>query len=299
MTEAGHCGTVAVVGRPNVGKSTLLNRLVGQKISITSAKPQTTRYRILGIKSLPPHQIVYVDTPGLQKRPVKALNRAMNRETMSAVSDVDLVVLVVEAGRWTRSDDHVLQRCGSGDRAVLLAINKVDTVREKGLLLPFIADCAAKGQFADIVPVSAQSGDNLDELERCLVERLPTRPLLFPEDQVTDRSERFMVAEIIREKLMRNLGQELPYATGVIIDAFKPEGATIHIAATIWVERSGQKAIVVGARGAMLKRIGEQARLDIERLLDSKVFLRTWVKVREDWADSATMLREMGLNASR
>lgn len=293
------CGAVAIVGRPNVGKSTLLNKLLGQKISITSRKPQTTRYQILGIKTAPPDQIVYVDTPGLQERPGRALNRAMNREVVNALSGVDVVVFVTEALKWTGADDHVLDRLKAAGAPVILAINKVDTVKDKKRLLPFLERCATQMQFTEILPVSARNGDNLEALEQRIREHLPAQAWIFPEDQVTDRSERFLVAEIIREKLMRTLGQELPYATGVIIDQFIAKPRSVHITATIWVERPGQKRIVVGKGGAVLKKIGEQARHDIETMLDTRVFLETWVKVKENWADSAKLLGEMGLNASR
>ena len=291
------CGMVAIVGRPNVGKSTLLNRLLEQKISITSRKPQTTRHRILGIRTTGADQVVFVDTPGIHAASSRALNRAMNRQALQALVGIDLILFMIEAGKWTEADEHALASVDAGATPVFLLVNKVDRIADKGGLLPFLEMVAAKGKFAEVVPLSARGGDNLEVLERLILERLPARPHLFPEDQVTDRSERFLVAEIIREKLFRLLGQELPYSTAVLVERFAEEDGLVQIDATIWVDRPGQKPIVVGKGGAMLKKVGEQARKDIQVLLDRKVFLRTWVKVKENWADDAVLLERSGLDS--
>lgn len=292
------CGIVAIFGCPNVGKSTLLNRLLGQKLSITSRKPQTTRQRILGVHTEDEMQVVYVDTPGLQVRPAKALNRSMNREALGALEGVDLVLLVVQADRWTDADDHALAQVRAAGLPVILAVNKVDLIKEKKTLLPVLENLAGKLSFNDIVPVSARSGDNIDALRRCIAALLPERDHLYDGDQISDRGERFFVAEIVREKLTRLLGEELPYATSVVIDEFKDDERMTRIAATIWVERSGQKPIVVGKGGRMLRRIGEQARHDIERFLGRKVFLQTWVRVKENWSDDSRLLRQLGIDVA-
>nr|MCU0936587.1 GTPase Era [Gammaproteobacteria bacterium] len=256
------CGLVAIVGRPNVGKSTLLNHLVGQKVSITSARPQTTRHRILGIKTAGGAQVVYVDTPGLHRGAGRAINRAMNRVAQGALQDVDLVVFVIEALRWTEDDALVAERLGgSGLPPVILAVNKVDRVRRKEDLLPYLAELAARGPFEAVVP-----------LEREVTQRLPEAPALFPTDQVTDRSERFLAGEIIREKLMRRLGEEVPYRLSVEVERFLVQGPTTRIDAVIWVEKPGQKAIVIGAGGKMLKAVGADARRDIERMIERPVY---------------------------
>lgn len=289
-----HCGYVALVGRPNVGKSTLMNHLIGQKISITSDKPQTTRHRILGIKSTPEYQAVYVDTPGLHLNAKKAVNRYMNKAARSVLPDVDLIIFVVEAGRWTEEDENVLQFLKSGSAPVVLAINKVDRFKDKGELLPILQEYAGKMNFAEIVPVSALRRANLESLEGVVARHLPQGDPFFPEEQITDRSERFLAAEIVREKLMRTLGQELPYALTVEIEQFKPEGQLVNIAAVIWVERDSQKKIVIGKGGANLKKIGQLARVDMERLFDSKVYLQLWVKVKEGWSDDERALSSLG-----
>ncbi len=290
------CGIVAIFGCPNAGKSTLLNRLLGQKLSITSRKPQTTRQRILGVHTEGETQAVYVDTPGLQVRPAKALNRSMNREALGALEGVDLVLLVVQADRWTDVDDHALAQVRASGLPAILAVNKVDLIKEKKTLLPVLENLAGKHAFNDIVPVSARNGDNIDALRRCIVALLPERDHLYDGEQVSDRGERFFVAEIVREKLTRLLGEELPYATSVVIDEFRDEERMTRIAATIWVERSAQKPIVVGKGGRMLRRIGEQARHDIERFLGRKVFLQTWVRVKENWSDDRRLLRQLGID---
>ena len=296
MTDPmGRCGFVALVGRPNVGKSTLLNRLLGQKVSITSSRPQTTRNRILGIKSEPDYQAVYVDTPGLHLGAKRAVNRFMNREAGSALLDVDVIILLIEALRWTEEDDNVLERLREVDVPIILAVNKVDRVKDKERLLPFLQEVSAKAEFAEVVPLSATKGSNTETLERLAVERLPESPPLFPEEQLTDRSERFLAAELVREKLIGHLGEEVPYSLAVEIEKFEErKGGRRSISALIWVERDGQKKIVIGREGRVLKEVGRQARIDMERLFGEKVFLELWVKVKEGWADDERALRSLG-----
>lgn len=295
--DAFRCGTVAIVGRPNVGKSTYLNQAVGQKISITSRKPQTTRYRILGIKTLPGAQIVYIDTPGLDTRQGRGLTRAMNREVGRVLGEVDVVVLMVEALKWTAGDQAVLDLVTQSRRTPVVAVNKVDTVKEKKQLLPYLASLGERVPGAELVPLSGRSGANCAALEACIVVRLPEGPPMFGEDEVTDRSARFLAGEIVREKLMRLLGDEVPYSLGVVIDHYAEKPGAVHIAATIWVEREGQKAIVVGKGGSVLKAVGEKARKDLEEMLGCKVFLETWVKVKERWTENAQSLRLMGFDS--
>lgn len=287
-------GYVALVGRPNVGKSTLLNHLIGQKISITSRRPQTTRYRIQGIKTTATGQAIYVDTPGIHASDKRAMNRYLNRTAGSALLGVDLIVWVIDRPAWLPEDDLVLERIKSAGVPVILAINKIDRCEDKTLLLPFLASAESRHAFAAMVPVSALKGGNLDVLEARIMDLLPEGEPIFPEDQVTDRSERFLAAEIIREKLLRSLGQEVPHALTVEIEQFKVEGALRRIAAVIWVERPGHKAIVIGRKGEVLKKVGERARLDMESLFDGKVFLQLWVKVKEGWSDSERALRSLG-----
>lgn len=295
MVEAGYrCGYIALVGRPNVGKSTLLNRLLGQKISITSRRPQTTRHRILGIKTGKSAQFVYVDTPGMHHYSGRAINRHMNRAASMALEGVDVVVFLVEGLRWTADDALVLRQLESTRCPVILAVNKVDQIANKESLLPGLQALAGKRDFAEIIPLSATRGDNIAELEACVEALLPEAGPLFPQDQVTDRSERFLVAELVREKLFRKLGRELPYGLTVEIEAFRQAEHIIHIHALIWVERQSQKHIVVGRQGGVLKEVGQQARKDIERLLDSRVNLKLWVKVKEGWADDERALRSLG-----
>ncbi len=288
------CGYVAIVGRPNVGKSTLLNRLIGQKISITSRKPQTTRHRLLGIKTTDTAQIIYVDTPGLHERQHNAMNRYLNRSASASLVGVNVILWVIEALRWTEEDEWVLKILEETDAPVLLLINKVDKFAEKTQLLPFMEQMATKRNFTDVFPISARKGVNLIDLEKALVKLLPEGEAEFPEDQITDRSERFLVAEIVREKLTRHLGAELPYRITVQTEHFADEAGITHISTVIWVERSSQKAIVIGKQGLMLKQIGEDARIDMEKLLDRKVFLQLWVKVKEGWSDDERALRQLG-----
>ncbi len=287
-------GYIAIVGRPNVGKSTLLNALLGQKISITSPKPQTTRHNLLGIKTLKTQQLIFVDTPGLQVSPQKALNRMMNKNALGVVQDVDIIVFVVEGLQWRDEDEWVLQRFKNTQIPVILVVNKVDKISPRERLLPFLQKMTEKYNFAAICPLSAKDQDNLDGLEQEIIARLPENDFIFSEDQLTDKSERFLVAELIREKLMLLLGEELPYQTTVEIEQFIEEETITKISGLIWVERDGQKAIVIGKSGAMLKKIGSQARQDIEKLLDKKVFLQLWVKVKADWSDNDRALRQLG-----
>lgn len=287
-------GYAAIVGRPNVGKSTLLNHLLGQKISITSQRPQTTRHRILGIKSGSDYQIIYVDTPGLHHAGKRAINKYMNRAAITALNDVEVVVFVVEGLRWTDEDDYVLERIKGLKAPVILAINKVDKIEDKKALLPHLKQLSEKMNFAHIIPLSARNGSNLPELEERVRSLLPEGPALYPEDQLTDRSERFMAAEFVREKLMRGTGQEVPYAVTVEIEKFSHQRGVLHIHAVIWVEREGQKAIVIGDKGERLKRVGTQARMEMERMFQCKVFLQLLVRVKEGWSDDARVMARMG-----
>ena len=288
------CGYVAIVGRPNVGKSTLLNRLIGQKISITSRKPQTTRHRILGIKTVDGAQLVFVDTPGVHRDGKRAINRHMNRTALAAIQDVDAIVFVVDGLEWTDEDQIVLDALKGVTTPVILALNKVDTLPQKEVLLPYLQQLGEKMKFSEVFPLSAQKGTNVDVLENKLIELLPESEPIYAEDQVTDRSERFLAAEFIREKLMRSLGQEIPYALTVEIEQFKMDGALRRVAAVIFVEREGQKRIVIGKAGQGLKEVGRQAREQMERTFGSKVFLELWVKVREGWSDDERALRSLG-----
>ncbi|NPU93150.1 MAG: GTPase Era [Gammaproteobacteria bacterium] len=288
------CGYVAIVGRPNVGKSTLMNHLLGQKISITSRKPQTTRHRVLGIKTENGVQAIYVDTPGIHAEEPKAINRMMNRAATSSVRDVDVVVLVVDGLKWNDGDEHVLRKIRSTPSPVILAINKVDEIEDKAALLPHIEMLAQKREFAAIVPISALRNKQLDQLEQEVNSRLPLSELFYPEDQITDRSQRFLAAEIVREKIMRQLGKELPYACAVEIEEFVFENGVWHIGALILVEKDSQKRIVIGDNGERLRKIGTEARIDMEKMLECKVMLKTWVKVKSGWADDERALRSLG-----
>ena len=290
-----YCGFIAIVGRPNVGKSTLLNKILGQKISITSRKAQTTRHRIVGIKTEGVYQEIYVDTPGLHIEEKRAINRLMNRAASSAITDVDLVIFVVDGTHWNDDDEMVLNKLRKTKVPVVLAINKIDNIKNKDDLLPFITEISQKFNFADIVPMSAEKGNNLDAIEKIVRKSLRPGVHHFPEDYVTDRSQRFMASEIIREKLMRFMGEELPYSVTVEIEQFKVnERGTYEINALILVERDGQKKIVIGHKGEKLKKIGMEARLDMERLFDNKVHLELWVKVKSGWADDERALRSLG-----
>jgi len=288
------CGYVAIIGRPNMGKSTLLNHMLGLKLSITSRKPQTTRHQIMGVKTVEKGQIIFVDTPGIHSGGSKAINRYMNRAASSVIHDVDVVLFLVQSLKWTDEDELVLNKLKDVDAPVILLVNKVDQVADKDQLLPYLQKISKKYDFKNILPISAMKGDNLPQLEDYLLELLPQGPAVFEEDQFTDRSTRFLVAEIIREKLVRELGNELPYQTTVEIERYKDEEKITRIHALILVETKGQKVIVIGEKGAKLKSIGTNARKDIEALINRKVFLQLWVKVKSGWSDSETSLKNLG-----
>lgn len=292
--EVSRCGYVAIVGRPNVGKSTLLNHLIQQKISITSRKAQTTRHNITGIRTQGSAQIVFVDTPGMHKKEANAVNRYMNRAALSATQGTDLVIFVVDRLIWTDEDEMVVERLKSIHHNVLAVINKVDKVEDKAGLIPQVSRISEKLDPAVIIPISALKNFNLSELEKEIVSRLPEGGHVFPADQITDKSSRFLASELIREKIMRQLGAELPYQVTVDIEEFKEENGVVHIAGLILVEREGQKRIVIGEGGSRLKSIGQAARLDLEVLLDSKVMLKLWVKVKSGWSDDDRALRNLG-----
>lgn len=292
------CGYVAIVGRPNVGKSTLLNHIIGQKISITSRRPQTTRHRIMGIHTSGDTQILFVDTPGLHRDEARSINRYMNRAASSSVQDVDAIVWVVEGLQWTDDDALVLERLSKADAPVFLFINKVDRIHPKEKLLPHLAVLGAKFKFAEIIPGSAEKGSNLDTLIAELAKRMPENEHVFGEDEITDRSQRFLAAELIREKVMRSLGAEVPYSATVAIEQFKEEAGRFIIHAQILVERDGQKAIVIGEGGSRLKQIGRDARLDMQQQFGVSVHLELHVKVKEGWADDERALRSLGYGES-
>ena len=285
--EKSYCGFVAIVGRPNVGKSTLLNKLLGQKISITSRKAQTTRHRIVGIHTEGPYQAIYVDTPGLHMEEKRAINRLMNKAASSSIGDVELVIFVVEGTRWTQDDEMVLNKLRDAKAPVILAVNKVDNVQEKADLLPHLQFLASQMNFLDIVPISAETGTNVDTIAAIVRKHLPEAIHHFPEDYITDRSQRFMASEIIREKLMRFLGAELPYSVTVEIERFDINGL-------ILVEREGQKKMVIGNKGAKIKTIGIEARKDMQEMFEAPVHLELWVKVKSGWADDERALRSLG-----
>jgi GTP-binding protein Era len=293
--ETTHAGLIAIVGRPNVGKSTLLNALLGQKISITSRKPQTTRHRILGILTEENKQAILVDTPGLHSDEKRAINRLMNRAAASSIAEVELVVFLVEGTHWTEDDELVLNKIKKSGSPCILVVNKIDNIADKDALLPHLQKLGAMHNFSDIVPISASKGNGVDTISKLCLESLPESDFWFPEDHVTDRSSRFMASEIIREKLIRFTGDELPYSTTVEIEQFKMDDkGVIHINALILVERDSQKRMVIGNKGERLKTIGQEARRDMENLFDSKVFLETWVKVKSGWADDERALRSLG-----
>ena len=290
-------GYVAIIGRPNVGKSTLINRVLGQKLCITSRRPQTTRHRILGIKTDDDSQLIYVDTPGLHIDDKKAMNRYMNRAAASSIDDVDVILFVVDGMNWTDEDEKALERLKVSAKApVILVINKMDKLADKEVMLPHIQKLSAQFDYANVFPISARKGMNLDELEKQIKQLVPEGDLIFPEDQITDRSSRFLAAELVREQLFRHLGQELPYSITVEIEQFDDEKDLYRIGAVIYVERDGQKAIVIGKKGDLLKSVGKDARIEMQSLFGHKVFLRLWVKVREGWGDNERMLKNLGYN---
>lgn len=288
-------GYVSIIGRPNVGKSTLLNHLVEQKLSIVSRKPQTTRWNLLGIKTSSDSQIVFIDTPGLQKEPKLALNQQMNKAVSSTLNYIDIILFVVEASKWNELDENVIDLLKRTSSAKLfLVLNKVDKIANKNDLLSFINTVSKEIDFKEVIPISAIKGTGLEELESLIIKNLPVSPALFPEDQITDRSERFFAAEFVREKLMTRLSDELPYHLSITIDEFKEKNNVLHIHACIWVERKGQKSIVIGKEGSVLKAVGKEARKDLEEMFDKKVNLKTWVKVKKKWTDSEQALKQFG-----
>ncbi len=287
-------GFVAIVGRPNVGKSTLMNHILGQKISITSSKPQTTRNRVLGIKTTDECQVIYVDTPGVHLNAKNAMNRYMNRAATSSFEDVELILFLVDALVWSEEDENVLKRLKEVNVPVVMVVNKVDRIKDKSELFPVLQELSEKMEFASVIPLSALKGSNVEALEKLVYEKLPNAAPMFPEDYVTDRSERFLAAELVREKLMRGLGKELPYSTAVEIESFKEEKKLLRIHALIWVERESQKRIVIGKGGEKLKEVGRQSRIDMEKLFGTKVFLQLWVKVKEGWSDNERILNNLG-----
>jgi GTP-binding protein Era len=298
MNKNFKCGYVAVIGRPNVGKSTLINHLLGQKLNITSRKPQTTRHAILGIRTDADQQVIFVDTPGQHIDEPKAINRYMNKVARAAMRDVELVIFVIDRLKWTREDEQIMHRLEGLKAPLIVAINKTDKLAGKDLLLPHVQDLSTKLPEAEFMPISALQGDNLDKLYNLIGSYLPESGAHFAEDQVTDRSTRFVVAEIVREKILRQLGEEVPYASTVEIERFEQQGSLIEIHALILVEREGQKRIIIGEAGTRLKSVGTEARLDIEKLLDSKVLLRLWVKVKSNWSDDERALQSLGYQES-
>lgn len=288
------CGFATLAGRPNVGKSTLLNALLARKVSIVTPKPQTTRHRIAGVLTTPAAQVVFLDTPGLHRGARRAMNRQMNRVAAHALAEADLILFLVSALQWTDEDEDVLERLREQQVKTFLVVNKVDRVSPKERLLPFIQEVSARGDFAEVFPVSALKRDNLEPLLERVIYNLPESKPLYPPGQVTDRSDAFQAAEIIREKLMWKLQQELPYDTGVEIESYEDDSKLLRIAAVIWVERAGQKAIVIGKGGTRLKEIGQSARLELERMKKRKVYVELWVRVKENWSDDERALRRLG-----
>ena len=289
-----YCGYISIIGRPNVGKSTLLNRCLGEKISITSRKPQTTRHTILGIKTSNHHQLLFVDTPGLQLNAKKPLNKILNKSAQSALHDMNAIIFVVRALQWQAADQWILEQLKSVTTPILLAISQIDRIKDKAVLLPFIENLKNHADFQSIIPISAKTDIGIATLLQQVASLMPEAPHLFSQDDLTDRSLRFLVTEIIREKLMRLTGQELPYATVVEIEQYqeKPRITVIH--AIIWVAKNSQKPIVIGDKGQRLKLIGQQARLDIEALIHNKVLLKLWVKVKSNWNDNEKAMRSFG-----
>ena len=287
-------GQVAVVGRPNVGKSTLVNALVGAKVSITSNRPQTTRHRLLGIATFERGQILLVDTPGIHREQKRAMNRWMNRAARGALEGVDAALLVIEAGRWDDEDTLAFEALSEAGVPVVLVVNQVDRIKDKAALLPFLGKVSEGRDFAAVHPVSALKRKGLEPLVESLLRLMPEQPPLYDEDEITDKSQRFLAGELVREQLMRQLGAELPYATTVEIESFVEDGAMLRIGAVVWVERDGQKAIVIGKAGSRLREIGTRAREQMERLFGRKVFLETWVRVRAGWSDDEAALRTLG-----
>ncbi|MCH9643474.1 MAG: GTPase Era [Gammaproteobacteria bacterium] len=294
MKKTFRSGYIALIGKPNVGKSTLLNTVLGKKLSITANKPQTTRHRLVGIKNDDNAQFVFVDTPGLHVDAKRAMNKWMNRSALTTLLDVDVIILMIEAGRFGKDDEWALQQLQKIKVPVILAVNKVDKLDNKNELLPFIQMLSEKYDFKEIVPISARSREQVDILLEKIHTVLPEGPPLYPLDQLTDRNDQFIVSERLREKITRQLGEELPYASTVTIDIFEEEQDIMRVAATIWVEREGQKAIVIGKKGERLKQIGTSARLELEEYFNKKVFLKLWVKVKSNWSDDERAMNQLG-----
>lgn len=291
-----NCGFVALIGRPNVGKSTLMNHLLKQKISITSRKPQTTRHRILGINTTEAGQAIYMDTPGMHNSEKRALNRYLNRTAETTLLGVDVIVWLIDGLSWHEYDEVIFKKLEQAGLPVILAVNKVDKVKDKDAILAFFAEAQHRFPFEHMIPISALKQTNLEQLERLIMALLPEGGLIYPEDQITDRPERFLAAEIVREKLTRRLGDELPYALTVEIERYEEKPEITKIYAIIWVERLTQKNIVIGKQGEMLKKVGTDARYDIEKLIGNKVYLQLWVKVKKGWSDNERALQSLGFN---
>jgi GTP-binding protein Era len=295
MTDEFRSGFAALVGRPNVGKSTLLNAMIGQKLSIVTPRPQTTRHRIVGIAHLPNAQIAFVDTPGLHQHGSRALNKAMNRTAATSLNDADLVVLVIDATKWTAEDDLALERVVASGLPAIAAVNKIDQIHPRDKLLPYMADLAKRHNFAAIVPISALKANGVEALKKTIADALPVAPAMYADDQLTESSLEFRIAEMIREKLTLELNQEVPYGVAVEVEQMKDEDGQLTVDAAIWVDREGQKPIVIGAKGERLKRVGRSARIALNDLLNRRLHLNLWVKVRENWADNARALKHLGV----
>lgn len=294
MNEDFRSGLVTLVGRPNVGKSTLLNRLVGQKVSIISSRPQTTRHRILGISNSEQAQVVYIDTPGIHHPKQKAINRYMNKAARGSLEGVDCALMLITANGWQDEDELVLQEIRKQDLPVLLVINKIDKLHGRDSLLPLMEASLARYDFAEVIPLSAQNGENLERLQQVILSYLPRQPALYPEEQFTDKSDRFLVSELIREQVFRTIGQEVPYAVAVEVEKLEDDQELMRIEAVIWVEKESQKSIMIGKGGSQLKTIGSRARAEIERLYNKRVYLNVWVKVRKGWSGSEQHLKTLG-----
>lgn len=292
------CGFVALIGRTNVGKSTLMNHILGQKISITSRKPQTTRHRILGIKTTEDGQIIFMDTPGMHAHKQKTLNRYLHKTTRASLSDVDVIVWLIDGFAWHEYDGLILNKLKQVGLPVILAVNKIDRVKDKTAVLGFFSQAQTQFTFSTLLPISALKNINLDKLEHCILDLLPEQALIYPKEQITDRSTRFLIAEIVREKLTRLLGDELPFAINVEIKQIEEEKHITKIYALIWVERDTQKNIVIGKQGNILKKVGSQARIDIERLIMCKVYLQLWVKVKKNWSTNERILQNLSFTSA-
>ena len=294
MTNSFRAGFIAILGRPNVGKSTLLNKIIGKKVSITSSKPQTTRHRLLGIRTTDDCQMIFVDTPGVHLGSKRYINQVLNKTAANALAGVDITLLMITADGWKEEDIHALKLAQQENNSLVLLINKIDKLKDKNRLLPLIEKSSQLHDFMAIIPLSASDGDNLEPLLDVLSQHLPESPLLFPEGQLTDKGERFIVSETIREKLFRQLHNELPYALAVEIQQFDVTDTLVRADAVVWVEKDSQKGIIIGKNGEKLRSVGTSAREELESYFDRKVFLQLWVKVRENWSDDAVMLRAIG-----